>query len=96
VTDEELRELVAALPDAGGLPGTPRDHVVKARPDAVGADALGADLAAIDAWVEAQGGRRLTAHGQAGGGGVRPGQRTAPPPAAPQRVYVIAASALAD
>jgi hypothetical protein len=95
VTDEELRELVAGLPDAGGIPRVPRDHVVKARPDAAHAVTLGADLAAIDAWVEAQGGRRLTAHGQAGGGGLRPGQRTAPPPAAPQRVYVIAASALA-
>ncbi len=94
MTDEELRELVAGLPDAGAVPGTPRDHVVKARPDTSGATTLGADLPDIDAWVVAQGGRLITAHGQAGGGGVRPGQRTAPPPAAPRRVYVIAASAL--
>jgi hypothetical protein len=93
MTDDELRALVEALPDAEGLLHTPAGYVVKARPDAAAAEAAGTELHALDAWVEAQGGQVRTAHAR-GTGGVRPGQRHAPPPRAPQRVYLIAESAL--
>lgn len=94
MTDDELRTLIEGLPDAGGVLRTPRGYVVKARPDAGRATAAGTDLHTLDAWVVAQGGQVRTARGP-GSGGVRPGHRVAPPPAAPQRVYVIPAGALA-
>ena len=94
MSDDELRELVDALPDAGGVLRTPRGYAVKARPDAGRAATLGTDLAALDAWVVAQGGQLRTARAS-GSGGLRPGRRVAPPPAAPQRVYVLPAGALA-
>ena len=49
-----------ALPDAGGVLRTPRGYAVKARPDAGRAATLGTDLAALDAWVVAQGGQLRT------------------------------------
>jgi hypothetical protein len=94
VSDDELRALVDALPDAGGVLRTPRGYAVKARPDAGRAATLGTDLAALDAWVVAQGGQLRTARAPASGG-LRPGRRVTPPPAAPQRVYVLPAGALA-
>ena len=95
MSDEDLRALVDALPDAAaGILRTPRGYVVKARPDAGRAATLGTDLPTLDAWVVAQGGQLRTARAPASGG-LRPGRRVAPPPAAPQRVYVLPASALA-
>ena len=95
MSDDDLRTLVDALPDAAaGILRTPRGYVVKARPDAGRAATLGTDLPALDAWVVAQGGQLRTARAPASGG-LRPGRRVAPPPAAPQRVYVLPASALA-
>jgi hypothetical protein len=92
VSDDDLRALIDALPDAAaGILRPPRGYVVKARPDAA---TLGTDLPALDAWVVAQGGQLRTARAPASGG-LRPGRRVAPPPAAPQRVYVLPASALA-
>ena len=93
MTDDELRRLVEGLPDAGGVLRIPRGYAVKARPDAGRAATLGTDLAALDAWVVAQGGRLRTARAPSSGG-PRPGRRVAPPPAAPQRVYVLPADAL--
>jgi len=93
VTDDELRALVEVLPDAGGVLRTPRGSVVKARPDAGRAAAAGTDLPTLDAWVVAQGGQVRIARAPASGG-LRPGRRVAPLPAAPQRVYVIPAGAL--
>ena len=93
MSDDDLRALVHALPDAGGVLRTPRGYVVKARPDAGRAATLGTDLPALDAWVAAQGGQIRTARAPASGG-LRPGRRVAPPPAAPQRVYVLPAGAL--
>jgi hypothetical protein len=95
VSDDELSALVQALPDAGGVLRTPRGYAVKARPDAGRAATLGTDLQTLDAWVVAQGGEVRTARAPASGG-LRPGRRTAPPPAAPQRVYVLPADALAS
>jgi hypothetical protein len=95
VSDDELSVLVQALPDAGGVLRTPRGYAVKARPDAGRAATLGTDLQTLDAWVVAQGGQVRTARAPASGG-LRPGRRTAPPPAAPQRVYVLPADALAS
>ncbi len=94
MSDDELRALVQALPDAGGVLRTPRGYVVKARPDAGRAATLGTDLPALDAWVAAQGGQIRTARAPASGG-LRPGRRVAPPPAAPQRVYLLPGGALA-
>jgi hypothetical protein len=94
VSDDELRALIDALPDADGVLRTPRGYAVKARPDAVRAATLGTDLATLDAWVVAQGGQLRTARAPASGG-LRPGRRVAPPPAAPQRVYVLPAGAIA-
>jgi hypothetical protein len=95
VSDDELSALVQALPDAGGVLRTPRGYAVKARPDAGRAATLGTDLQTLDAWVVAQGGQVRTTRAPASGG-LRPGRRTAPPPAAPQRVYVLPADALAS
>jgi hypothetical protein len=94
VSDDELRALIQELPDAGGLLRTPRGYTVKARPDAGRAATMGTDLHALDDWVLAQGGQVRTARAPAAGG-LRPGRRTAPPPAAPQRVYLLPADALA-
>ena len=93
MNDDELKTLVAELPDAEGLLHTPRGYVVKARPDAVAAEAAGTDLQTLDEWVAGQGGQVRTTRARAAGG-VRPGQRHAPPPPAPQRVYLIAESVL--
>jgi hypothetical protein len=93
VSDDELRALVQELPDAGGVLGTPRGYTVKARPDAGRAATMGIDLQALDAWVAAQGGQVRTARAPASGG-LRPGRRVAPPPTAPQRVYLLPADAL--
>jgi hypothetical protein len=95
VSDDDLRALVDALPDAAaGILRPPRGYVVKARPDAGRAATLGTDLPALDAWVVAQGGQLRTARAPASGG-LRPGRRVAPPPSAPQRVYVLPTGALA-
>jgi hypothetical protein len=94
VSDDELRALIDALPDADGVLRTPRGSAVKARPDAVRAATLGTDLATLDAWVVAQGGQLRIARAPASGG-LRPGRRVAPPPAAPQRVYVLPAGVIA-
>jgi hypothetical protein len=93
VTDDEIRALLAGLPDADGLPRIPRGHVVKARPTAATAAAAGTDLEALDAWVIAQRGELRTARVTASTG-LRPGRRVAPPPAAPQRVYIVPGDAL--
>ena len=95
MSDDDLRALIDALPDAAaGILRTPRGYVVKARPDAGRATTLGTDLPTLDAWVVAQGGQLRTARAPASGG-LRPGRRVAPPPAAPQRVYVLPGGALA-
>ena len=94
MSDDELRALVQELPDAGGVLRTPRGYAVKARPDAGRAATMGTDLQALDDWVVAQGGQVRTARAPAAGG-LRPGRRTAPPPAAPQRVYLLPSAALA-
>jgi hypothetical protein len=93
VSDDELRALIHELPDAGGVLRTPRGYAVKARPDAGRAEAMGTDLHALDAWVVAQGGQVRTARAPASGG-LRPGRRVAPPPAAPQRVYLLPSDTL--
>ena len=84
MSDDELRALVEALPDAGGVLRTPRGYAVKARPDAGRAALLGTELAALDAWVVAQGGQLRTARAPSSGG-ARRGRRGAPPPAPPHR-----------
>jgi hypothetical protein len=93
VTDDEIRALLADLPDADGLPRIPRGHLVKTRPSAARAAAAGTDLEALDAWVVAQGGELRTARATASTG-LRPGRRVAPPPSAPQRVYILPGDAL--
>ena len=95
MTDDEIRSLLAALPDAGGFVPKPRDHVAKGRPDAAAAQAAGTDLKALDAWVLAHGGQMRSGRGP-GAGGVRPGRRVAPPPSAPQRYYVMPSATLSD
>jgi hypothetical protein len=95
VTDDEIRALFAGLPDGDGLLRTPRGYVVKARPDAGGAAAAGTDLKALDAWVVAQRGELRTARVPSSAG-LRPGRRTALPPTAPQRFYVVPADALSE
>lgn len=94
MTDDDIRTLLAGLPDADGFVPRPRDYVAKARPDAASLHATGTDLKALDAWVQAHGGqvRSLRA---GGAGGVRPGRRVAPPRSAPGRCYLLPASALA-
>ena len=94
MSEDELRALVEALPDAGGLLRPPRGYTDTARPDAGRAATMGTDLQALDAWVVAQGGQVRTARAPASGG-LRPGRRVAPPPTAPQRVYLLPATALA-
>ena len=95
MSDNDLRALVDALPDAAaGILRPPRGFAFTARPDAGRAATLGTDLPALDAWVVAQGGQVRTARAPASGG-LRPGRRVAPPPAAPQRVYLLPGDALA-
>jgi hypothetical protein len=60
VTDDELRTLVAALPDGDGLLRVPRGYAVRARPSALAAEAAGTDLPTLDAWVIAQRGQLRT------------------------------------
>jgi hypothetical protein len=93
VTDEDSRDLVAALPDGDGLLRVPRGYAVKARPGARAAEAAGTDLQALDAWVLAHGGQLRTARVRSSAG-ARPGHRTESPPAGPQRFYLIPADAL--
>ena len=93
MSDDELRALVQELPAAGGVRRPRRGSAVTARPPAGPAATLGTDLPALDAWVVAQGGQVRTARAPASGG-LRPGRRVAPPPAAPQRVYLLPAGAL--
>ena len=69
--DDELRALVDALPDAGGVLRTPRGYAVKARPDAGRAATLGTDLPTLDAWFVAQGGQ-VRIDRRSGLGGLRP------------------------
>jgi hypothetical protein len=95
VTDDDIRALVAELGEADGLPRVPRGYVVKSRPSAARAATLGTDLETLDGWVVAQGGELRTARSQSSTG-LRPGRRVAPPPSAPQRVYVVPADALAQ
>ena len=95
MTDDDIRPLVAELPDADGLPRIPRGYIVKSRPSAARAAALGTDLKTLDGWVVAQRGELRTARSQSSTG-LRPGRRAAAPPTAPQRVYVVPADALGE
>jgi hypothetical protein len=95
VTDDEIRELIAGLPDVANVVRTPRGYVVKGRPDARGAADAGTDLAELDAWVTARGGALRTGRAPSASG-LGPGRRVAPPPAAPQRFYVLPPDALAE
>jgi hypothetical protein len=91
----DIRAYVAGLPDTGNFIRMPRGYVGKVRPDAHAAEADGADLRAVDTWVRENGGELRLARPPAAGG-LRPGRRSAPPPAPPQRYYVLPASALAE
>jgi hypothetical protein len=93
VADEDMRAYVAELADTGSFIRRPRGYVGKVRPDVNGASAAGVDLDAIDAWVRARGGEIRTARPPTSGG-LRPGRRVAPPPAPPQRYYVLPPDAL--
>ena len=93
MTDDDLRALVGGLPDAEVLLRVPRGYAVKARPTAQGAQATGTDLESLDAWVIAQRGQVRTARVPSSMGS-RPGHRAQPPPAAPQRFYVLPEDAL--
>jgi hypothetical protein len=93
VTDDELRALVDGLPDAEVLLRVPRGYAVKARPTAQGAEEAGTDLESLDAWVIAQQGQLRTARVRSTLGS-RPGHRASPPPAAPQRFYLLPENAL--
>ena len=95
MTDDELRSLVADLPDGDGLLRVPWGYAVKARPSAAGAEASGTDLDSLDAWVIAKGGEVRTARVPSQTAG-RPGRRSPQPPSAPQRFYVIATDALGE
>jgi hypothetical protein len=85
-----MRTYVDGLPDTGSFVRRPRGYAGKVRPDANGAAATGVDLEAIDSWVREHGGEIRTARPPATGG-LRPGRRVAPPPAPPQRYYVLPA-----
>jgi hypothetical protein len=93
MTDDELRDLIAGLPDGEGLMRVPRGYAVRARPSARGAEAAGTDLEALDGWVLAQQGELRTARVRSSAGS-RPGRRTEPPPTAPQRFYLVPVDAL--
>ena len=93
MSDDELRALVEALPDAGGVLRTPRGYAVKARPDAGRAALLGTS------WRRSTPGSSRRAASCAPPAPLpqaarAPVRRVAPPPAAPQRVYVLPAGAL--
>jgi hypothetical protein len=93
VTDDDLRSLIAELPDGDGLLRVPSGYAVKARPSAAGAAAAGTDLDALDAWVVGQRGQLRTARVPSASA-QRPGHRAPQPPSAPQRFYVIPLDAL--
>ncbi|HEX7297399.1 MAG TPA: hypothetical protein VF257_00245 [Solirubrobacteraceae bacterium] len=95
MTDEEIRALIAELPEVQNAVRAPRGYVVKGRPDARGAADAGTDLAALDAWVTARGGALRTGRAPSASG-LGPGRRVAPPPSAPQRFYVLPPAALAE
>jgi hypothetical protein len=95
VTDDELRSLVAALPDGDGLLGVPRGYAVKARPTAAGAEATGTDLQTLDTWVIANRGQLRTGRVRSSTG-AGPGRRVHPPPSGPQRFYLVPLDALSD
>ena len=88
VNDDKFRTLVAGLPDGEGLLRVPRGYAVRARPTALDAEAAGTDLQTLDAWVVAQRGQLRTARVRSLAGS-RPGRRAAPPPAGPQRFYLV-------
>jgi hypothetical protein len=92
VTDDELRSLVAALPDGDGLLRVPRGYAVRARPSVLAVEAAGTDLPTLDAWVIAQRGQLRTARVRSSAGS-QPGRR-AEPPTAPQRFYLVPSKAL--
>jgi hypothetical protein len=93
VTDDEIRALIAGLPDAANVVRTPRGYVVKARPDARAVADAGTDLAKLDGWVTARGGALRTGRAPETSG-LGPGRRVARPPSAPQRFYVLPPAAL--
>jgi hypothetical protein len=93
VTDDDLRALVAGLPDGDGLLRVPRGYAVKARPTARGAAAAGTDLETLDAWVIARRGQLRTERVPSASA-PRPGHRAPRPPSAPQRFYVVPVDAL--
>ena len=93
MTDDELRAIVAALPDGDGLLPVPRGYAIRARPSTLAAEAAGTDLETLDAWVIAQRGQLRTARVRSSTGSHR-GHRAEPPPAAPQRFYVVPVDAL--
>jgi hypothetical protein len=95
VTDDDIRGLIADLPDSGDAVRAPRGYVVKGRPDARAAADAGTDLAEIDAWVTARGGALRTGRAPSTSG-LGPGRRVARPPSAPQRFYVLPPAALAE
>ena len=95
MTDDEIRALIAELPEAGNAVRAPRGYLVKGRPDARGAADAGIDLATLDAWVTARGGALRTGRAPSTSG-LGPGRRVALPPSAPQRFYVLPPTALAE
>jgi hypothetical protein len=92
VTGDELRCLVAALPDGDVLPGGPRGYAVNARPTAPGAEAAGTDLATLDSWVIAHRGQLRTARFRSSTR-ARPGRRRDPAPSSPRRFYLVPSEA---
>lgn len=94
MTDDEIRDLIAGLPDADAFVAKPRDYVAKERPDAASLEAVGTDLKALDAWVAEHAGQVRSARAPSAGG-VRPGRRVAPPAVPPRRYYLLPAATLA-
>jgi hypothetical protein len=95
VNDDEIRALIADLPEAENIVRAPRGYVVKGRPDARSAEEAGTDLAALDAWVTTRGGALRTGRPPSTSG-LGPGRRVARPPSAPQRFYVLPPAALEE
>ena len=93
MTDDEIRDLIAGLPDVANVVRAPRGYVVKGRPDARAAADAGTELSELDAWVTARGGALRIARAPSTSG-LGPGRRVAPPPAAPQRFYVLPPASL--
>jgi hypothetical protein len=93
VTDDEIRALIAELPETENAVRAPRGYVVKGRPDARAAADAGTDLAELDTWVTTRGGALRTGRAPSTSG-LGPGRRVARPPAAPQRFYVLPPAAL--